>query len=94
VEIGADGRYRGMANALAAANLARVQPGMSRDDLRRLLGKPGDVAAFPARNEVVWTWRVRGEMTTSEMFHAHLGPDGRVMRTSRTPDPRLINASG
>ncbi|MCL4184723.1 MAG: hypothetical protein KJ011_14880 [Burkholderiaceae bacterium] len=94
VEIGADGRYRGMTNALAAENLARVRAGMSRDDLRRLLGKPGSEASFPARSELVWTWRVRGEMTTSEMFHAHLGPDGRVTRTSRTPDPRLINASG
>ncbi len=90
VEIGPDGRYRGMKNALEAANLARVTPGMSRDDLRRLLGRPGTEEPLPARGEVVWTWRVKGEVVETEMFHAHLGRDGRVTRTSRSPDPRLV----
>ncbi|MBN9461434.1 MAG: hypothetical protein J0H00_09425 [Burkholderiales bacterium] len=93
VEIDAGGRYQGMSDALTPANLARVQPGMSRDDLRRLLGKPGAEERFPARDETVWTWRVKGSVEATEMFHAHLGPDGRVVRTSRTPDPRLVNAS-
>lgn len=91
VEIGADGRYRGMTNALAADNLARVRPGMSRDDVRRLLGKPGSETPFPARDEVVWSWRVQGEMTTSVMFNVHMGPDGRVTQTSRTLDPQRFD---
>lgn len=95
VEIGADGRFRGMKDALAPGNLGRVQAGMSRDDLRRLLGKPGEEQPFPLRDEIVWTWRVKSDSgVTTEMFHVHLGSDGRVLRTSRTPDPRLINAAG
>ncbi len=95
VDIGPDGRYRGMQDARSSAQLERVRAGMSRDDLRRLLGKPDQEQSFPARNETVWTWRVKTIAGSStEMFHAHLGPDGRVLRTSRTPDPNLINAGG
>lgn len=92
VEIDANGRFQGMKDALALANLARVQPGMNRDDLRRLLGKPGSEETFPALGETVWSWRVRGSVEATEMFHAHLGPDGRVLRTSRTPDPALVKS--
>ncbi len=90
VEIGPDGVYRGMENALAPGNLARVRAGMSRDDLRRMLGKPGSEESFPALGEVVWTWRVKGDVVATEMFHAHLDAQGRVVRTSRSPDPNLL----
>jgi hypothetical protein len=30
---------------------------MSRDDVRRLLGKPGEISMFSARDEEVWSWR-------------------------------------
>jgi len=95
VQIGPDGLYRGMTDARAAARLEQVRAGMSRDDLRRLLGKPDEEERFAARNETVWTWRVKTSTGAStEMFHAHLSPEGRVLRTSRTPDPSLINAGG
>lgn len=95
VEIGSDGRYRGMADARAAAQLERVRAGMSRDDLRRLLGKPDEEQRFPARDETVWTWRVKTSTGSgTEMFHVHLSAEGRVLRTSRTPDPKLINSGG
>jgi len=35
----------------------RVRSGMSRDDVRRLLGAPAEVMVFDARSEEVWTWR-------------------------------------
>ncbi len=91
VEIDANGRYQGMKNTLVDANLRQVRPGMSRDDLRRLLGKPGSVETLPLKNELVWTWRVQAAPGRTEMFNVHFGDDGRVASTSRTPDPRTIN---
>lgn len=91
VEIGPDGLYRGMTDARAEARLGQVRAGMSRDDLRRLLGKPDEEERFPALDETVWTWRVKaGIGVDTEMFHAHLSPEGRVLRTTRSPDPRLL----
>lgn len=91
VEIDANGRYQGMKNALVDANLRQVRPGMSRDDLRRLLGKPGSAETLPLKSELVWTWRVQAGAGRTEMFNVHFGSDGRVASTSRTPDPRTIN---
>lgn len=92
LEIGADGRYLGMTNALSAKNLARVQPGMSREELLRMLGRPGSEQALRRAGEVVLTWRVRTAdgANTTEMFNVHLGPDRRVRRTSRSADPERI----
>lgn len=92
VEIDADGRYQGMKNALVEANLNQVRAGMSRDDLRRLLGKPAATETLPLKKELIWTWRVQAGQGRTEMFNVHFGDDGRVASTSRSPDMRMINA--
>ncbi len=94
VDIGADGRYRGMRNVLVKESFDRVQPGMSRDDLRRLLGKPTEMARFARRQEDVWSWRFRTDDGRSMFFNAHLAPDGRVRASSVTADPQTVNTSG
>ncbi len=43
--------------ALNEAYFSKVQPGMSREDVRRLIGKPREIWYFPARDEETWTWR-------------------------------------
>jgi hypothetical protein len=91
VTIDAQGVYRGMYDALSAENLAKVQPGMSRDEVRRLLGRPGETGRQPGMEGTVMTWRVQVGPGVTEMFHVQLGPDGRVVKTDRSPDPRTIN---
>ena len=93
VQIGPDGKYRGMTNILVADEFAKIKAGMSRDDVRRLLGKPSETAEFKLKNETVWSWRHIGQQQKSEMFHVHFEPDGKVKTTSRGPDPRSGNQS-
>lgn len=85
ITIGPDLVVRSVEQVLTEANLARVQAGMSRNDVRRLLGAPGLVTQFPAMNEEVWDWRVAGTLPTEEAhFHAHFDSTaGLVTRTSR-----------
>jgi len=42
---------------LNEAYFSRIQPGMSREDVRRLIGSPREIWYFPARDEETWTWR-------------------------------------
>lgn len=56
VALGADRAVKDVHQVLSDEYFARVQPGMSRDDVRAILGKPGVVSNFPARDEEVWTW--------------------------------------
>lgn len=90
VEIGPDGRYRGMRNLLAPENFARIRPGMTRDEVRRVLGAPTEQATFERRQEVVWSWRHHADQRRSEFFNVHFDYEGRVRSTSTSPDPKAI----
>ncbi|AKM31542.1 hypothetical protein AB870_17585 [Pandoraea faecigallinarum] len=88
VDIGADGKLRRVTQALSAENFQQVQPGMSQDEVRRLLGKPTTVEEYRLKKETVWSWRwLEDGVNSPGMFNAHFGPDGRVTVTSRSPDP-------
>ena len=70
--------------ALTAQNLARVQPGMSRDDVRRLLGKPRTVVPFKRLNEEVWDYRYLDNQQP-RLFNVHLDQStGKVIKTSNS----------
>jgi outer membrane protein assembly factor BamE (lipoprotein component of BamABCDE complex) len=45
---------------LNEANYAKVRTGMSKDDIRRLLGAPGSNQTFNNLHEEVWEWRIEG----------------------------------
>jgi hypothetical protein len=52
-----DHAVREVHQALNEAYFSRIQPGMSREEVRRLIGKPREIWYFPARDEETWTWR-------------------------------------
>lgn len=70
---------------LNAANYARVRPGMSKDDIRRLLGAPGSKVVFDNLGEEIWEWRIEGTPSFDDtyfMVHFDLG-HGAVKKTSQ-----------
>lgn len=90
ITIGRDQIVQRIEQVLTEANFARVQPGMSRDEVRRLLGAAGSVTPFPGANEEVWDWRVAGTLPTEEAhFHVHFdAASGRVTKTTRRVEAR------
>lgn len=87
VEIGPDGRFRAMRNALVSENFARVVPGMKSEDLRRLLGRPAETTRFALRpDEEVWTWRFQEIGRDPELFHVRIAIDGTVVASETGPD--------
>jgi outer membrane protein assembly factor BamE (lipoprotein component of BamABCDE complex) len=88
VTIAPDGHVRGIEQLLTAENFARVRPGQTRDDIRRILGKPTKVEVFRLKQEEVWGYRWMESPTERAFFNVHFGVDGRVTTTSRS-DNRL-----
>lgn len=84
VDIDAEGRYLGMKNVLVQETFDRVRPGMDRDEVRRMLGKPGEKERYALKQEEVWSWRFAGDYNRPDMFNVHFGLDGRVRTTSIT----------
>jgi outer membrane protein assembly factor BamE (lipoprotein component of BamABCDE complex) len=57
VTLGSDRAVREVRQVLSDEYFSRVRAGMSRDEVRQLLGKPGEIMMFGARDEEVWSWR-------------------------------------
>ena len=60
ITFGSDQIVRSVDQVLTEANYAKVQPGMTRDQVRRLLGQPARVENFNNLREEVWEWRIEG----------------------------------
>lgn len=57
VTMGSDHAVKEVRQVLREEYFSKVRPGMSREEVRQLLGKPGEVMVFRARDEEVWSWR-------------------------------------
>ena len=70
---------------LNEANYARLRDGMTRDEVRRLLGAPGSKVVFDNLREAIWEWRIEGVPPTEETyFMVHFDLDsGGVKKTSK-----------
>lgn len=70
VTIAADGRLRQIENVLDERYFARIQPGMSKNEVLHILGPsfPGWTAYFERRDELVWEWRYCDAWNRSARF--------------------------
>lgn len=84
--LGPDAVLQSVEQVITPENLARVRPGMGKDEIRRLLGKPRSVQAYALKQEEVWDWKTGREVATDQFFNVHFDPDGRVFRTSQSQD--------
>ena len=93
VHIGPDGRYLGMERALVESNFAKVKVGMSKDDVRRILGRQTETTSYTLSSEEVWSWRYEGDAQATMFFNAHFDQSsGRVKRITRIEDWRTQGA--
>lgn len=85
VDIDPQGRLVRAENVLTEASFARVQPGMTTQQVREALGPPGRVWAVRYHDQTVWSYRY--ETPFCQVFHVGLTPQGLVEDTSFGPDP-------
>lgn len=92
VDVGPDHAVRAVHQVLSDEYFARVQPGMSREAVRRLLGGPKDVSRYSGSNEEVWSWRFKEAGNWYRLFNvAFDGSTGAVLRTFRLDDPYMYD---
>ena len=87
LDFGPDDVLRAVRQVLTEENFARVQPGMTREAVRRLLGQPAHEYDFALKHEDVWDWRQQDVSGSDVFFNVHFSPDGRVTHTSRNLAP-------
>ena len=86
IAMGSNQAVREVRQVLSAEYLDKVQTGMSRDEVRRLIGKPGETAYFAARDEEVLTWRIQEFHFRYRRFHALFDRTTGILRSTITID--------
>lgn len=91
ITIGVDGKMSSLRQVLSRENLARVQPGMMMEDVRKMLGKPMKVTPFEQLRETHYDWRYLDGVNPadSKIFTVVFNPDLRVVATRSIRDPAL-----
>jgi outer membrane protein assembly factor BamE (lipoprotein component of BamABCDE complex) len=79
-----NGKMQDYRQILTEENFARIKPGMSKDEVRRMLGKPRGVVQYKLKNEEVWDWRyLPSSSPESRLFNVHFDmATGKVTGTS------------
>nr|WP_314629702.1 outer membrane protein assembly factor BamE [uncultured Noviherbaspirillum sp.] len=89
-DIDRDGKLVDYRQVLSEATFGKIRPGMSRDEVRHMLGRPKSVAEYRLKNEEVWDWRYLDPTNTPRFFNVHFDKtSGRVTQTSSSPDPTV-----
>lgn len=91
VTFGADGRAKGLTQALTWENFARVRPGMTRDEIRLAFGRPYTTVFYRNLGEEVWSYRYQIPVNGNRIFNVHFdAATGRVRSTGDQDDPLFI----
>jgi len=90
IRFGPDQRTRSVYQALTFAQFAKIQPGLSQDEVRLLLGPPGETMFFRRMNEAVWSYHYQASASDNRIFNVHMdAKTGTVRSTSDQIDPLL-----
>lgn len=87
--IGADGKLKSLRQLLNPDNFAKVQPGMSRDEVVNLLGPFARERRFDLKNETLVEWRYRDQQDV-KLFGVTFDAGGRVLSTASVLDPKTL----
>lgn len=93
ITIGRNGKMTSLRQVLNSANLAKVVPGLDRDQVRRMLGRPAKVQAYSLKEEEVWDWRF-ADGPEIKIFSVTFDKSGQVVSTGITLDPKELGQRG
>lgn len=94
ITIGADGRMSALRQVLTPQNFARVLPGMSMEQVRKMLGKPMKVTTYALKEETHYDWRYLNPPATRMIFSVVFNPDLRVLRSQSVEEESVYPSTG
>jgi hypothetical protein len=92
----ASGRLISIENVLDPSHFARIQPGMSQDEVTRTLGPsyPGWTIYYKARDELVWEWRFCDDWAEPARFDVLFDGTSGTVRSTMSTTERLSQPWG
>jgi hypothetical protein len=96
VYVGPDGKLQRIDKVLDSAHFARVQAGMSKDQVLRILGPSGSLwtQTFSRSNELAWSWLFCNDWNAQEFFDVMFDASTGIVRsTGQHPNLGGINGT-
>ena len=81
ITLGPDGKMSALRQVLNPQNFARVLPGMSMEQVRKMLGKPMKITPYALARTTHYDWRYIDPPSTPMVFTAVFDADLRVLST-------------
>ena len=84
VTLGSDRAWREVRQVLSEEYISKLHAGMSRDEVRRLVGRPRYVGFSDPTDEEIWSWRYREwKVRTMDLYVQFDRPTGTLKRVSK-----------
>jgi len=84
VTLGSDRAVREVRQVLSEEYISKLHAGMSRDEVRRLVGRPRYVGFSDHTDEEIWSWRYREwKVRTMDLYVQFDRPTGTLKRVSK-----------
>src|SRR5256885_13402199 len=84
VTLGSDRTVREVHQVLSEEYISKLQVGMSREEVRRLVGRPSHVGFSDFTDEEIWSWRYREwKVRTMDLYVQFDRPTGALKRVSK-----------
>ncbi len=84
VTLGPDRAVREVRQVLSDETISKLHDGMSRDEVRRLLGRPRDIGFSSLNDEEIWSWRYREwGVRNMELYVQFDRPTGALKKITR-----------
>ncbi len=93
ITIGPDGKMSSLRQVLSPQNFARILPGQSMEQVRKLLGKPMKITPYPLQQTIHYDWRYLSPPSTARIFSVVFDKDLRVVSTGSV-DEEVNNPGG
>jgi len=87
ITIGPDGKMQALRQVVVPHVFAQVHPGMTEQQVRRLLGMPAKRMRFALKQETDWDWNWIDPPSREMLFTVTFGDDGRVIRSATLQKP-------
>ena len=83
ITIGADGVMTALRQVVAPHVFAQIQPGMTQEQVRRILGRPAQRMTYDLKQETDWDWNWIDPPNKQMEFTVTFGSTGTVKRTGQ-----------
>jgi outer membrane protein assembly factor BamE (lipoprotein component of BamABCDE complex) len=86
ITIGADGKMTALRQVLTPVYFAKVQSGLGKEEVRRILGRPAKVVPYELKKETEWEWKFM-DGTQAKLFVVTFNSLGQVVKTAELIEP-------